>query len=322
MLITESQQYGFSSGSARNALALLENMNYLSETEAMYSPAMVPVIESTRYDAHLVNLEDLIAFGESNGINDLGVALQYVCESSSIDPRTVAFTVHEENIIADPEVASLTAQIMNEGHRIAALPMNSNCIEAWVVDEAVRFGVMYNDPTLFNCIMNEDYIGFLEAEEEEPSKEQADAPKPESGNEGEGAKKAEEKADGLWEKVKKGATKGRAWLARMSIRLRDWAIRINENIRRSMAKENKTEATIWQKVKNKIAQIISWIGQKIGNAAMSDKFKDKSMSGEGDFQSKNKKSKVWDDKENKYKEVEDTRTYSDALKDHEFDLSK
>ena len=70
--------------------------------------------------------------------------------------------------------------------------------------------------------------------------------------------------DGFIEKVKKYAYKGRNWLAKQLTRLNQWARDINEKIKKEAGSK---EATIWQKIKNKIAQAISWITQKMANAA-------------------------------------------------------
>lgn len=139
MLITESQMGFMNSRYGMNAINLLDNMHYLSEAESVYSPALVPVIENKNIGAHLIRLEDMISFAESNGIEDLGYALTCVCESSEVDPSTIVFTVQEENLIADDDLASLTSAIMNEGVGVVAKPLNENNPMGILTDFAVNY---------------------------------------------------------------------------------------------------------------------------------------------------------------------------------------
>jgi len=294
MLITESQM-GYGYGGSTNALRLLDNMYYLSEEESRYSPAMVPIVENTQVGANLIRLEDLLAFGESNGINDLGYALQLVCETSNVSPNTIALTVQEDTVCADPDVASLVSGIMNEGVRIAAVPMRY-CTEAWVVDKAVTSLINNWDSTMLDAVVNEDYRTFLEAEAESGTTkaetgtgEQPKADEAAPDDKGKDVKKDEKEADGLMDKLKKNINKGRAWFARIALRINQWAMRVNEKIKEEVAKNNDKKASLWQKIKSKLLQALSWISEKFAGLAIGDKFKDTSVAGEGNFQSKDYK---------------------------------
>ena len=156
MLITESQL-----NVASNSMSLLENMTYLSESESAYYPAMVPVVENSRLGAHMIALEDLCRFAESNGIFDLGAALQSVCESSQISPNSVAFSVHEENVIADASMAELVAGIMNEGVAVVAMPISENAPEYVCAEMAIE-AVANGDTSLLEAYANDDWDYFAE----------------------------------------------------------------------------------------------------------------------------------------------------------------
>lgn len=156
MLITESQL-----NVASDSMSLLENMTYLSESESTYYPAMVPVVENSRLGAHMIALEDLCQFAESNGIFDLGAALQSVCESSQISPSTVAFSVHEENVIADDSMADLVTGIMNEGIAVVAMPISENAPE-YVCAEMAVDAAAYGDTSLLEAYANDDWEYFIE----------------------------------------------------------------------------------------------------------------------------------------------------------------
>lgn len=272
MLITESQM---NIGRGFDVMGLLDNMAYLTEAESTYAPAMVPVVESNDYQAHLIKLEDMMSFSEANGIEDLGYALTLVCEASEIDPSTVAFTVQEESIIADPEVASLAGAIMNEGVRIAAVPVNPNHPAAQLADIAVDSLIESGDDYTFNYILTElaagadtgEIYGSMGGDANEDEQVAMSKQDPGSGSTRKNTTGPDKNAvDGLLNKVKNVANKGRNVIARFLARLRGYATRIDAQIKLDMAKNNKTEMSIWQKIKTKVAQAIAWLTQKMANA--------------------------------------------------------
>lgn len=159
MLITESQM-GFVN-SKISGINLLEDMHYLSEAESVFSPALVPIVENTNVGANLIRLEDIISFAEANGIEDLGYALSSVCEASQVEPSTIAFTVQEENIIADDSLAELVGGIMQEGVAVIARPLNENNPMGILTDIAVEAFIESGDEEYINALCV-DPIGLAE----------------------------------------------------------------------------------------------------------------------------------------------------------------
>lgn len=167
MLITESQL-----GMGRKAaFDLLNSMTYLTEAESAYAPAMVPITESKSYGVNFVKLEDLTDFAESNGIQDLGYALSLVCESSNVDPSTIAFTVQETTLLADDSMADLAADIMNEGMKIAAVPLSSNDFAMRLMNECMDYYFLTGSTAMLEAFVYNDVEAFAEAEEDKKAAE-------------------------------------------------------------------------------------------------------------------------------------------------------
>lgn len=158
MLITEAQM-----NIRKSNFNILDEMVYLGES--VYSPAMVPIVENSEVGANLVRLEDVMAFSEANGIEDLGYALQLVCEADNVDPSTVAFTVQSTNVIVNENVADITKGIMEAGVTIYAIPVNEHCVESKMVDMAIDRFLSEADTSLLECFVSDDYTAFLEADD-------------------------------------------------------------------------------------------------------------------------------------------------------------
>lgn len=244
MLITESQM-----GLSKSSLDLLDKMNYLTEAESVYAPAMVPIVENSTLQANLVRLEDMIAFGESNGIEDLGYAFSKVCEASQVDPATVAFTVQDTSLIESEEIAELAAQIMTEGCPIIGVYISDNHPAAVLAEAAINYAVTNESDALFDAFIDDNFDAFVEAE---------------------GADEAEGKPGVIKtavNKVKSGATSAKDWVVAKiaSLRKKDAEVAQQEK-----------EATPEQKgrfkqLREKIAEKINALKEKFN--VLKDKFK-------------------------------------------------
>lgn len=74
-----------------NSLALLESMSYLEST---YHPAMIPIVENSRLNAYVVDVEDVIRLSEDTG-EAFDDAVISVAESNGIDPEDVILSIDE-----------------------------------------------------------------------------------------------------------------------------------------------------------------------------------------------------------------------------------
>jgi hypothetical protein len=230
-------------------MSLLENMTYLSESESAYYPAMVPVVENTTIGANVIRLEDMVQFAESNGIIDFGAALQAVCEASQISPSSVAFSVQEENVIADQGMTQLVSGIMNEGVAVVAVPISGNDVMMQLAEMAINESLA-DDDTLLEAFANQDWDIFAE--------EAAAAADP---------KKAEDSSitDTIKEKlqwIKEHAyNQPKEWLAKQIAALNAWS----QKIQGQVANTSSAKRSIFQKVLNKIASVIEFLTRKLHN---------------------------------------------------------
>ena len=282
MLITEAQM---GIGYSTDALALLENMQYLSEAESVYAPAMVPIVENKSLQANIIRLEDMTRFCESNYISDFGAALKAVCEASEVDPSTICFSVQEENVIADQDMAELVAGIMNEGVAVVAVPLNENDDAVKLTDLAVNSYINTGNDAIMEALAYGNYAYILETAASQADNDYwgmgdygdslsiHDNPGGKLSSDASEADKAAHKlstatagmtpakADSILDKIKNKANASRDWIARQIKRLHDWAIRVQQKI----AVVSPNEKSIWQKIKNKIASVIQYLTRKLHN---------------------------------------------------------
>ena len=162
MVITESQM-----GTKLNPLALLEKMDYLTEAESQYVPAMVPIVENSSLGegAHVVRLEDMVSFSEANGIEDLGYALAAVCEASEVSPSSIVFSVQEDHLYADDDLAQLASDIMNEGVAIVGTCLPSSDPFNFLAEAAIVHDMINEDAeSLLEAYVNDEYEKFFMSE--------------------------------------------------------------------------------------------------------------------------------------------------------------
>ena len=121
-----------------NSLALLESMSYLEESS--YHPAMVPIVENSRLNAYVVDVEDILRLSEETGI-EFDDAVISVAESNGIDAEDVILSIDEVTAYENDGIEDL----LNESIFYCVkkvLPQNDfvyNLMEA-VVNEAWETG--------------------------------------------------------------------------------------------------------------------------------------------------------------------------------------
>ena len=111
-----------------NSLALLESMSYLEST---YHPAMIPIVENSRLNAYVVDVEDVLRLSEETG-EEFDDAVISVAESNGIDPEDVILSIDEVAAYENDGIEDL----------LKVLPQNDfvyNLMEA-VVNEAWETG--------------------------------------------------------------------------------------------------------------------------------------------------------------------------------------
>lgn len=124
----------------------------------------MPVRENERF-GYIIALEDINNFCESNGISDMGYAVQQICNASGTDPYNIAFSINEENLI-DEETTEFILDIMQEGLPVVVSPISKNCIEYIMADEAVDYFMHTGDESLLEAIANDDIEAFIESRDQ------------------------------------------------------------------------------------------------------------------------------------------------------------
>lgn len=86
-----------------NSLALLESMSYLEST---YHPAMIPIVENSRLNAYVIDVEDVLRLSEETG-EAFDDAVISVAESNGIDPEDVILSIDEVAAYENDDIEDL-----------------------------------------------------------------------------------------------------------------------------------------------------------------------------------------------------------------------
>ena len=126
------------------AVALLDKMDTLQESECRFSPYLVPVVSNARFDEDLIKLEPFMQFAEANGITDAGQAIAAVCEANKLNSAKIGFYTEESSLYASDDILQTAKQLQENGFRVAVAPIQSSSIfytqlmEACELDEAAE----------------------------------------------------------------------------------------------------------------------------------------------------------------------------------------
>ena len=259
MLITESQ---LGTGVARSGMSLLESMSYLTEEESKFHAAMVPVVENARIGANVVALEDIMKFAESNGIEDLGIALNAVCEASDIAANTVMFSVQETSVIADRATAGLVKDIMAEGVAIAAVPLSAKHPASVLAEAAMDELFETGSHALLEAYINDSFGAFAEAAKKAAAVDQKAAKAAVAPAAAPAAEDQVKNTETMLEKIKKTAIdKPRDWvaakIAALNAKMRDVI-----NAANAADPEKKS---IFLKIKAMLAKAIEFLTRHMNN---------------------------------------------------------
>lgn len=150
------------------AMNIISNSSFLSESESFYHPSMVSIRENVSLGKNLIKLEDLVEYAISNGITNAGQAIQTVCEQVGIDTDSIGFSVNETSLIADRDMADTVAVFKEEGMDVYINPISSmdpvyqvtrSIVEA-MVNNAGTENENYFDH-LFESFINDSYEDII-----------------------------------------------------------------------------------------------------------------------------------------------------------------
>ena len=100
--------------------SLLYNIPYIDNQ--FLDESVIPVTENSRLGKYIISVEDISSFCE-NSEKDPGYVISRICESNNISANDIAFSVTEESIILEDEVAENAMYLMNEGAEVLAKPV-------------------------------------------------------------------------------------------------------------------------------------------------------------------------------------------------------
>lgn len=123
MLLKESDLYG------SNDFDFIESLDSLSESEMIYTANMVPIRHIDRLNCNLIQLEEFVKYGTSNGITNGHKAIGAVCEASMIsNDSSIGFVVNEASLYEDDELVEITQSIKEAGYKVYITPVSENSI--------------------------------------------------------------------------------------------------------------------------------------------------------------------------------------------------
>lgn len=123
MLLKESDLYW------SNDFDFIESLDSLSESEMIYTANMVPIRHIDRLNRNLIQLEEFVKYGTSNGITNGHKAIGAVCEASMINnDSTIGFVVNEASLYEDDELVEITQSIKEAGYKVYITPVSENSI--------------------------------------------------------------------------------------------------------------------------------------------------------------------------------------------------
>lgn len=123
MLLKESDLYG------SNDFDFIESLDSLSESEMIYTSNMVPIRHIDRLNRNLIQLEEFVKYGTSNGITNGHKAIGAVCEASMIsNDSRIGFVVNEASLYEDDELVEITQSIKEAGYKVYITPVSENSI--------------------------------------------------------------------------------------------------------------------------------------------------------------------------------------------------
>lgn len=123
MLLKESDLYG------SNDFDFIESLDSLSESEMIYTANMVPIRHIDRLNRNLIQLEEFVKYGTSNGITNGHKAIGAVCEASMINNDSrIGFVVNEASLYEDDELVEITQSIKEAGYKVYITPVSKNSI--------------------------------------------------------------------------------------------------------------------------------------------------------------------------------------------------
>lgn len=128
----------------RDPFSVLEGTDTMSSINSVMTPDMVNIKHIGRIDKDLIQLESFVAYSESNGIDDGGIALQKVCEANGVSRYDkVGFMVNEASLYLNDGYVELIEQVQYNGFPVHIAPISSVSIYYRGLEEALQLDSQY-----------------------------------------------------------------------------------------------------------------------------------------------------------------------------------
>lgn len=124
-------------------LGLLDNLEYVAESESNYPAIMVPIQYNSRLDKDLVHLEDFVRYADYNDIDDGGYALATVCEANGVSTGNIGFVVNEASIYADDDLYNTAKMLRENAYVVAIAPISEDSTYYRELEEALELDDEY-----------------------------------------------------------------------------------------------------------------------------------------------------------------------------------
>jgi hypothetical protein len=233
-----------------NPFAILESISYMEPQD--YNVLAVPVIENSRIGANVVALEDIMKFAESNGIEDLGIALNVVCEANSISKSTIAFSIQETSLIGYPYYEDIVSGVLAENVDVYAIPISTKLPVVEMVDMSINQLIKTGNDTLLEAFTHSDFDRFLEAVESNPE---------------ENTSRLQTIKNWIADIKHNVGDKPRDWISKQIAAINS---KMREIIYKIQTSDPKTKG-ILTKIKEALAKAIEWLTRKLTNVIRRDK---------------------------------------------------
>lgn len=124
----------------QEANAILNEAEYLAESESVTSARAIPVVENARIGAYVVKFDDLSRLAEDHGMT-FDDAMVTVAEANGVDPEHLAVAVRETTVMAHPGIVNELCNVV-----VTPLPETDTmyqfteaCVDAFVESGNVSY---------------------------------------------------------------------------------------------------------------------------------------------------------------------------------------
>ena len=131
----------------QEANAILNEAEYLAESESVTSARAIPVVENARIGAYVVKFDDLSRLAEDHGMT-FDEAMMTVAESNGVDPDHLAVAVRETTVMAHPG-------IVNELCNVVVTPLPETDTMYQFTEACVDAFVESGDEFYMDLLLNE-----------------------------------------------------------------------------------------------------------------------------------------------------------------------